>query len=452
MTDTPSEDPMFSLPSLFNEEANDETVPPVCDQLKCSFRSCKVNGAMLRKCSNPKCTRMIHLVCYQLLGRKYNIPTNDGNEVFCTKTCLTRMPKPTSGGHQNNERTTHQELQIIGAAERITWTEEEMEVLIKWITTEGNYAYYRGNTDGVKKKHIVQMLSLKLSEVSPVPRSLKQITNKIHHLENSYRKAYNFQFKETGAGLKENNPASFHDALLNICPYYDHLNPIMSDRAGTAPPYSTDSIADEDLIGFEMVVQRNDEENTSAVVAINEQMEELNGEDHDINSNDDEERLSEVTTNSSSQKKKPVGKTSNASKTSKTNSIPLNIGGMSKKKGEQDFVSTGEALEVLSKAREINELKLDEKVRHNKWFEKNSDLEYNERKRHNETMEKIENEKLESIRVQQSRDRLQYKMELLASYEKAKLKFSDQQILLLFPEMKEIVELIRKGTNEEHSA
>ena len=81
-------------------------------------------------------------MCFQVLGTKNQIPTSVVCPVYCTKKCQTRIPKPPKPAKNvsNDEGKTT-------ATEHVQWSdEEEMEVVINWITTKGNYSFYCGNS------------------------------------------------------------------------------------------------------------------------------------------------------------------------------------------------------------------------------------------------------------------------------------------------------------------
>ena len=314
--------------------------------------------------------------------------------------------------------------------DRVGWSEKEMEVVLNWITTEGNYAYYRGNGEGVKKKHIVETLSLKIAEASEgIHRSPKNISNKIQHLEKSFRKAFNFQFKETGAGLLENDPASFHTALINMCPYYEVLHPIMSDRIATAPRMTSDGfyghvVNDLSYNGF-----IENEPVAATATADNDDGEEEEGEkEEDVSRLNDDGEVSVDNNNQemAAQATVPIISTPlNISSTmgSAVKKMSVFIPNSSiclraarvKKAPTTDAVPTGDIMQMLLSAKE-------------------------EQKRHYATIEKIETEKLK-------RERLQYKMELIETYKKARLSMTDGEIVQFFPEMQEFIDLIGASKN-----
>ena len=86
-----------------------------------------------------------------------------------------------------------------------------------------------------------------------------------------------------------------------------------------------------------------------------------------------------------------------------------------KKAPTTDAVPTGDIMQMLLSAKE-------------------------EQKRHYATIEKIETEKLK-------RERLQYKMELIETYKKARLSMTDGEIVQFFPEMQEFIDLIGASKN-----
>ena len=60
------------------------------------------------------------------------------------------MEKDNKKRHKNNATRSDNNTELNGAAlsQRVPWSDAEMEVLLNWLTTQGNYSYYRGNEAG----------------------------------------------------------------------------------------------------------------------------------------------------------------------------------------------------------------------------------------------------------------------------------------------------------------
>ena len=110
-----------------------------------------------------------------------------------------------------------------------------MEILLDWLTTEGNYAEYCGSNGnkGKSKTQYHKELSLLIKEKLPESeRTEKDVENKITGLERQFRLASDWA-NNTGAGVE--NPGDFKAAVLKRCALYDELEPIMGDRPNAKP-------------------------------------------------------------------------------------------------------------------------------------------------------------------------------------------------------------------------
>ena len=117
---------------------------------------------------------------------------------------------------------------------KVPWEEDgSLDVLIEWITTEGNYAAYcgssgnKGRTKGVFHKEIAKLIKEKKPETD---RTDKDVENKIGKLERQFREAYDWT-KNTGIGV--DNPGDFEGAVRKRCPLFYALEDIMGSVSYT---------------------------------------------------------------------------------------------------------------------------------------------------------------------------------------------------------------------------
>jgi len=141
-----------------------------------------------------------------------------------------------------------------------------MKILLDWLLVEGNYNKYRGkNNDGKKKKQFQDDLAATMTARTLSQRNAKQVASKIGDLESTWKKAYDFENSETGAGILEREGfQSFEGKLLKICPYYRTLEAVFGDRASAAPKLTSDDIASgkKDHDNFLVLSDDDDEETT----------------------------------------------------------------------------------------------------------------------------------------------------------------------------------------------
>ncbi|RLN98641.1 hypothetical protein BBJ28_00024467 [Nothophytophthora sp. Chile5] len=116
-------------------------------------------------------------------------------------------------------------------------------VLLDWLTTEGNYARWRGgeNHSGETKAALAsQIATLIESRGVTTGRKINDIINKIGQLEQSFRQAVDF-LSNTGAGITdETSPRA---AIEKRCPHYEVLKDIFGDRPSTRPLLTSDDVA-----------------------------------------------------------------------------------------------------------------------------------------------------------------------------------------------------------------
>jgi hypothetical protein len=79
----------------------------------------------------------------------------------------------------------------------------------------------------------------------------KQIKNKMKYIENKYKKAKDF-LRNTGEGLTTDDAKmgiiAIREKVLRLCPFFESIDPYMSDNASNNPPYVAEI---EDLEDFD---------------------------------------------------------------------------------------------------------------------------------------------------------------------------------------------------------
>ena len=112
-----------------------------------------------------------------------------------------------------------------------------IDILLGWLTRSQNYRSWKGgsSSQGRSKEALVSEILEEMIEKQITWRTSKQIRSKIDELEAKYKKAIDWR-GNTGAGLMEQGQgAVVRDYILKLCPEFDDLDPIMSDRASSRP-------------------------------------------------------------------------------------------------------------------------------------------------------------------------------------------------------------------------
>ena len=221
--------------------------------IKCNARSCLAYYSQSVEerlpCHNPACDRVFHLSCFKAKygGHKAYMPKLNDGQVVCTKLCYKKLANPPKLTWSTDGKNGPQDPQ---SSERI---------LLDWLVQPGNYInkWRRGgckDNNGVvwKKKHLAAQVAALINAAGVrVERDAKQVQNKVMHLEQQLREAYNFETSETGTELAEGDPCSFDAVVTNICPqYYDLVDVFLpTHRARSKPkakPESLTSSEDDD--------------------------------------------------------------------------------------------------------------------------------------------------------------------------------------------------------------
>ncbi|KAI7959867.1 hypothetical protein MJO29_004935 [Puccinia striiformis f. sp. tritici] len=120
-----------------------------------------------------------------------------------------------------------------------------MQILLDWLTTEGNFERWRGDIQGgLTKEALAAEIITIYAENGIHHRNNKDVRSKIQELQDSYSKACDW-LRNTGEGICDediaNGTHNIRDGILKRCKYYDHLDEVMGSRAFTNPQDTVDS-------------------------------------------------------------------------------------------------------------------------------------------------------------------------------------------------------------------
>ncbi|KAI9625992.1 hypothetical protein H4Q26_015980 [Puccinia striiformis f. sp. tritici PST-130] len=125
-------------------------------------------------------------------------------------------PKKAPGSTQPKKK----KKSILWDQDGVNGGSSSIELVIQWLITGNNYKRWRGDTE-------------------------EGIRQKIADLQRSYNNACDFT-KNTGEGIlaedEANGVHTVQDQILELCPYWDLLDPVMSDRSVTEPLHIRSSV------------------------------------------------------------------------------------------------------------------------------------------------------------------------------------------------------------------
>jgi len=219
--------------------------------MECKLKKkCPNTTADIHNCWNPDCQGWMHVGCSSLLLNRHCIPVEerptgtdrtDSDEpvVFCTKGCYSKWK---SHKKKKERAAVIAEKASKVKKRKVPWEEDgSMDILMEWLTTEGNYSNYCGGagSKGTSKAQFQKHISLLIKEKNPESegRNDKDVENKITSLERQFRLASDWA-NNTGQGVDQ--PGDFEAAILKRCPHYKQLEDIMGDRPNAKPLYSNE--------------------------------------------------------------------------------------------------------------------------------------------------------------------------------------------------------------------
>ena len=381
-------------PSQTQEEDDNIWVP------KCVKRGCRSTENLLL-CSATGCGRSIHRECYlaqQVITNK--MKPLEGTNVACSKKCYlrvktatTRRPTWSTDGKHGPDDPNNSE-----------------RILLNWLTYPSNYTKFRGKgNNGTTKLRFAQIIAAKMNAAEvKIPRDAKQVLNKMKHLEDTFRRAYDFANSETGAGCKE--AGTFEEEVQKTCPVYFDLLPIMSDRASAKPKSLSDDLGlssdEEDLLNY---TNSSDSDGKPHAVPRNiDTLNEVESDKEDKQGKDDDMSLSSSAR--SARSRKSSEQPSSASSTKKKARLSI-----TPTKSSSNMISlldkeTSEQISALAK----------KKMEAVEWQNKNNELDYKEKES-------------------------DYKMRRLTRLKTIRKEFpsmKDEDIATMFPELKDILHML----------
>jgi hypothetical protein len=226
-TSPPEDGTAYTIASVINPEGTAATAP------KCCIRGCKVTDKELIKCY--KCDRFIHTDCFNdMFLVKQNLPPLPDNRVACRKKCHSKSMGHAATLYWHNDGKD-------GPDDSHT----SERILIDWMTTPGNYSRYRGKNNGGKTKLQIaqEVLDLFLLHGVRAKRNAKQVISKITQLEDKFKTVHDWT-QATGAGME--GTGGYEDYIKSRCPFYYDLIPIMQDRASAKPKYTSEDLLADD--------------------------------------------------------------------------------------------------------------------------------------------------------------------------------------------------------------
>ncbi|KAL3927281.1 MAG: hypothetical protein SGARI_005367 [Bacillariaceae sp.] len=209
----------------------------------------------------------MHPNCSVLLLNHGEIPPErrptDATIVFCTKTCFNRWEGKQKSLQRAAEKSAKDSAKAASEPRVVPWDKDgSMEVLMDWITTEGNHAECCGCTGnkGKSKSQFQKELSLLIKAKTGADRTDKQVENKINTIERQFKKASDW-LANTGAGLDD--PGSIKTYVLKLCPVYYDVEAVMSERPN-ARPLATNEDSDSDEVSNTFNYGNDEDDSASA--------------------------------------------------------------------------------------------------------------------------------------------------------------------------------------------
>jgi hypothetical protein len=209
------------------------------------------------KCAVENCEKHIHSLCYEQtvgVGRERLFEEGDiANQLlFCNITHYTLKSRSLKAmkkqkQQSNNPKKSTSQRKVV-QQEFFSWTEDgkngvddpntSQRIILDWWMTPGNYADYREQ----RKAHYHRILLQKMMDAKVrAIRTEDSVAAKIKSMESDYRKAEDWA-KGTGAGVLESSgQVTFNQEIVKFCDFYHDVHDIMSKRASSHPPVTSDN-------------------------------------------------------------------------------------------------------------------------------------------------------------------------------------------------------------------
>ena len=148
-------------------------------------------------------------------------------------------------------------------------TNNSEAILMDWLCRSNNYRDYCGNIRGKKKMEFAKEVEQEIKSAGiPKARTAVEIVKKIAKIETQFKAALKFATTATGAGLRSDGDLSFAAKLNLKCPYFERLEPIMSDRMKFGPKVTSDTLFATSTTGNKE--DNEDKDNIQMTVAVDD--------------------------------------------------------------------------------------------------------------------------------------------------------------------------------------
>lgn len=190
-------------------------------------------------CAQEGCLKKIHHECFKwLCDNRSTMEVDEENphHHFCSAGCYTKFhkpaPKPRAAQLRwNNDGANGSDV-------------SSDSIVIDWLTTQGNYEMWRGDSFGRTKISIAGEIAALINAAGVIKeRDAAAVMDRITKTEGSFRKAYEWT-QNTGAGITCER--SIREYVTKLCPAYYELFPILKDNPSTAPLF-TNHDSDDDV-------------------------------------------------------------------------------------------------------------------------------------------------------------------------------------------------------------
>ncbi|KAG2902671.1 hypothetical protein PC129_g10092 [Phytophthora cactorum] len=138
--------------------------------------------------------------------------------------------------------TSHaKKMKILWDRDGVDGGPSSMKVLLDWLTTDGNYARWKGDdgSSGSTKEVLCGIIIGKLKDAGINHRKSADVRDKIRYLEKQFRRATDWM---ANAGQGATDDISIRSAILQLCPCYYKLSHVMGDSPPSEPCQTTDNL------------------------------------------------------------------------------------------------------------------------------------------------------------------------------------------------------------------
>jgi len=290
-------------------------------------------------------------------------------------------------------------------------------IIIQWLSIPANFERWKGDDRmGKKKKRVALELSELIAEKGCTrKRSPHQVQEKINRMFSTFKAADDWA-THTGQGVKETEGIkAFEEAVKKRCPYYFELADVMLDRSSTRPPIDDIDMSAED---------EEEEESTEAINC-----------DQSITSTSDGSNRHYFNnySNNNSTSTSPHSSTITASSVTHASAKKRHnfmLRGKSNKTSRKAALPVDDFIHILEQTRRVQQ--------------------HFEAERQQLETEKWQSEKKLAAEKWKSEKRaldLNFKMDCVRKYKELQDQgYSDDIIIELFPEMKEISAVLKKNS------